>query len=86
MPGIDHKLGGLLAEHGNRVMRMAALPDGSHLGTFPVKHHWREAADLELIQRSAHQLVELANRFRYQLLLIPRPGCGKAGRTECLPM
>jgi hypothetical protein len=57
-------------------MRLAVLPDGSHLGTFPVKHHWREKADLDLIERSARQLVELADRFGYQRLLIPRPGCG----------
>jgi hypothetical protein len=86
VPGIEYKLGGLLTEHGNRVMRLAVLPDGSHLGTFPVKHHWREAADLDLIKRSARQLVELADRFRYQQLLIPRPGCGKAVPRECLPM
>lgn len=75
-PGIEYKLGRLLAEHGNRVMRLAALPDGSHLGTFPVKHHWREKADLDLIERSARQLVALADRHRYRRLLIPRPGCG----------
>jgi hypothetical protein len=33
VPGIDYKLGGLLEEHGNRVMRLASLPDGSHLGS-----------------------------------------------------
>lgn len=76
VPGVEYKLGGLLAEHGNRVMRLAALPDGSHLGTFPVKHHWREDADLGLIERSAHQLVDLADGFGYQRLLLPRPGCG----------
>jgi hypothetical protein len=71
VPGVEYKLGGLLAEHGNRVMRLAALPDGSRLGTFPVKHRWREAADLELIERSARQLVELADLFGYQRLFAP---------------
>jgi hypothetical protein len=81
VPGVDHKLGGLLAEHGNRVMRLASLPDGSHLGSFPVKHGWREEADLTLIERSAYQLVELMNRFGYQTVFLPRPGAGIGKRS-----
>lgn len=75
-PGIDLKLGRLLREHGNRVMRLAQLTDGSELASFPVKHHWKEEADPALIQRSAHQLVALANRFDYTNVIIPHPGCG----------
>lgn len=76
VPGIDYKLGALLGRHGNRPMRLAALADGSHLGSFPVKHSWREAADPQLIERSAHQLVELADDFGYRRIFLPRPGCG----------
>jgi len=76
LPGIDYKLGALLRKYGNRPMRLAALADGSHLGTFPVKHHWREAADLALIERSAQGLVEIADRFGYAQVYLPRPGCG----------
>ena len=75
-PGIDLKLGRLLREHGNRVMRLAQLSDGSVLGSFPVKSHWTEEADPALIRRSAEQLVALANTFHYTNVLIPRPGCG----------
>ena len=75
-PGIDLKLGRLLREHGNRVMRLTQLSDGSVLGSFPVKHHWKEEADPALIRRSAEQLIALANRFHYTNVLIPRPGCG----------
>lgn len=81
LPGIDHKLGELLGKYGNRVLRLAALPDGSHLGSFPVKHSWREAADPQLIERSAHQLVELADRFQYRQIFLPRPGVGN-GRLD----
>lgn len=81
VPGVEYKLGSLLAEHGNRVMRLAALPDASHLGSFPVKHGWREDADLALIERSAHQLVELVDRFGYQTVLLPRPGAGNGKRS-----
>lgn len=75
MPGIEYRLGELLGEYGNRVFRLGALPDGSHVASFPVKHHWREQADLDLIERSAHQLLELAGKFGYRAL-VPRPGCG----------
>ncbi len=75
-PGLDRKLGRLIAEHGNRPMRLMKLPDGSHLGSFPVKHHWREDADPDLIEASARMLVEIADRFGYERIFLPRPGCG----------
>lgn len=76
IPGIDYKLGELLRKYGNRPFRLAALPDGSHLGSFPVKNHWKEYADPELIRRSAHQLVELADSFGYKAIFLPKPGAG----------
>lgn len=86
LPGIEYKLGGLLNQHGNRVLRLAKLSDGSHLASFPVKHHWRVPADLELIERSAAQLVELVEKFSYTAAVLPRPGCGKTVPRECLSM
>jgi hypothetical protein len=50
--------------------------------TFPVKYHWKEKADLKLIEKSAHEIVSLADAidgdWRY---VLPRPGCGN-GRLE----
>ncbi|MDP9438790.1 MAG: hypothetical protein M3P49_08600 [Actinomycetota bacterium] len=43
---------------------------------FSWKHHWRERADPELIRRSAGQLVALADKFRYERVVLPRPGVG----------
>ncbi|MGF1472959.1 MAG: ADP-ribose-binding protein [Rubrobacteraceae bacterium] len=80
-PGIDLKLGRLIQQHGNRVMRLAKLTDGSVLASYPVKHHWKEEADPALIERSAHQLVALANTFGQTNVLLPRPGCG-SGRLS----
>ena len=77
--GIDYKLGELLGQYGNRVFRLGELSDGVHVGSFPVKHSWREYADLALIERSAHQLVDLANRFGYKQVVLPRPGVGNGG-------
>lgn len=44
--------------------------------TFPVKHKWYEAADLDLIVRSAHELQELVDKLDLKKVLLPRPGCG----------
>ncbi len=74
-PGLDKHLGGLIKKHGNRVMRLGVY-DGVMLASLPVKHHWRETADLRLIERSLRQLVELADKFGYEKVAVPRPGCG----------
>lgn len=78
-PGVDQKLGRLLREHGNRPMRLMRLPDGGDLGSFPVKHTWREEADLDLIETSARMLADLVDKFGYRVAYLPRPGCGNGG-------
>lgn len=64
-------------------------PDSNHvmvwpdyrIVTFPVKHHWHERADLELIERSCLELV--GNMSIYHLppppVYLVRPGCGNGG-------
>lgn len=74
-PGIDFRLGELLREHGNRVMRLGRY-NGTVIASFPVKNHWKDNADPALIRCSAEQLVALADKFGYERVAIPRPGCG----------
>lgn len=88
--GIEYHFAALLQAHGNRVMRLAEQgSDGSWalgrfskdrsgtvLCSFPVKRHWKEEAVPELIERSARQLVALAHTFRYETVILPRPGVG----------
>lgn len=48
--------------------------------TFPVKHHWHDTADLELIERSCQELVDLVTRGSLPTpVVLPRPGCGNGG-------
>lgn len=75
IPGLEYRFAGLLREHGNRVMRLARYR-GADLASFPVKHHWKEEADPELIRSSARQLAALADKFGYNNVVLPRPGCG----------
>lgn len=77
-PNLDYKLGRMIREHGNRTMRLGRY-DGIDLCSLPVKHHWRENAELELIERSVTQLVEIVDKFSYERVVMPRPGCGNGG-------
>ena len=46
---------------------------------FPVKHHWRQKADLQLIQRSARELALIVEEKQDLVFVLPRPGCGNGG-------
>lgn len=74
-PEVPYRLGALLQEYGNRPFRIARV-NGSDVATYPVKHHWKEEADLALIKKSACLLEELVTKFGYSSVVMPRPGCG----------
>lgn len=79
-PSLAGRLGSnLRSPHGNIVYLFREEP--YDIITFPVKHHWHEEADPELIVRSAHQLEALAGHsdLAWDVILLPRPGCGNGG-------
>ena len=80
VPTAAKKLGGLIKRYGNRPMRFCAV-NGIHVCSFPVKHHWREEADPDLIAESAVELATLVYKFGYERVVLPRPGCGN-GRLK----
>lgn len=71
-PGISNELGRLIRLHGNRPFAFHSIG----VATMPVKHSWWEEADLDLIAKSARQLMDMADKFKWTDVLIPRPGCG----------
>lgn len=72
-PWLPAKIGAGIREHG----RTAMLVFSQHrLFTFPVKYHWADNADLELIVSSATQLDRLARRHPEHTFVLGRPGCG----------
>jgi hypothetical protein len=75
-PGIDDLLGQYIQENGNIVQYIARFGNDQLLMAFPVKHHWRENADVKLIERSCSQLVQLYERSYKPRIALPRPGCG----------
>jgi hypothetical protein len=84
-PGIDETLGHMLKLYGNHVHELGFMGENTasamNVLSFPVKHHWREKADLVLIERSAKELRKymdyIDNAFEGRhTVVVPRPGCG----------
>jgi len=75
-PGATKILANKIQRNGNHVSKLGT-DKGTEFWSFPVKHNWWENADLELIERSARELVIFANDDpTWTKILIPRPGCG----------
>jgi len=73
-PVLPEVLGLLLQDGGNHVHCL-----GHGIVSFPVEASAWEWPDLRLIARSAQELRTLADREGWQLVLVPRPGCGGGG-------
>lgn len=81
-PGIASKLGSLIKLHGNRAMRLWHYTNSQRdvwVVSMPTKHVWVDKSDPALIKTSARQLVEMADKFGWQSVVMPRPGCGNGG-------
>lgn len=81
-------LGTCLRQHGNHVTIVLRPPEQPTLYmvdvplvSFPVKHAWNEPADLELIARSAAELVKLTGEEGWKRVVLPRPGCNNGRRS-----
>ena len=89
-PNLPYVLGHFLKYGRGNSVRF--VPGGQFgLFMFPVKHHWKERADLDLIDKSCRELhpalVEFPDCERTYWL--PRPGCGNGSRdweTEVKPI
>jgi len=72
--GLPQRLGALIAAGGNHVFEL-----GEGLVSFPVEQHWLDNPDLRLIERSARELLALADVRGWRQIVVPRPGCGGGG-------
>lgn len=73
-PEIPALLARCIGEKGNHVHYL-----GDNIVSFPVEHSPYQVPDLHLIERSARELVALANVHGWLSLVVPRPGCGGGG-------
>lgn len=86
-PDLPARVGELIALHGNRPFRLRVEGLGPDLVTFPTKPAlapdgspgFRAPAELSLIEQSARSLVEMADKFGWRRVLVPRPGSGLGG-------
>ncbi len=73
-PDLPKVLGALLSSQGNKVFNICI--SNHRIVTLPVKHHWREKADLQLIEMSTRALVDLVDLQMWGNVRMVRPGCG----------
>lgn len=77
---ISKDLGGKLLESGNHVYYLGEYPSmlrqfkSYNMFSFPVKHHWYERADIDLIVQSTAELVLKTSGMKS--IVMVRPGCG----------
>lgn len=76
VPGIAKVLGQHIKSHGNVPVFLVR-----NILSFPVKHHWRDEADISLIERSANWLEAFADYHPMTTFILPRPGCGNGRLT-----
>lgn len=76
-PDIQARLAFELARYGNRVFYLQQFGEKGII-TFPVKHNWNEKADMELIRRSADELInKVIPYFKIKdTIYLARPGVG----------
>lgn len=76
---IDRRLGDLIQKNGNCCQMIFHNADHEFqyaVVAFPVKHDWRDNADLSMIRRSALQLMEMVEKHGWRRVILPKPGCG----------
>jgi Macro domain len=79
-PGIDKRAGQQVREFGNHVNSIFVVgPNLTWVLSFPTKNHWRDQSDIELIKRSAHELMEHSSGLGWKNIYLPAPGIGHGG-------
>ena len=88
---IDALLGRFLTLYGNHAYFMGSFHDQHRAAagkpapvfvvTMPTKNDWRDGSDLELIRRSAIELMGIAARNNLRRVYLPAPGCS-LGRLD----
>lgn len=70
--GLSKSLGSLIKSNGHSVFYYPR----QRLITFPTKHHWKQPADLKLIENSCQKLKALMIQNQDIRVVMPKVGCG----------
>lgn len=76
LPSIEHYLGHMVRTQGNHCFVTPYHEQGGVLVSFPTKNDWRDDSDLDLIDRSAYELLQLWALYNWDIVVLPRVGCG----------
>lgn len=73
-------LGKYLQQYGNRVFNLGLHPnletgENFRLFSFPTKYNWKLPSRIDLIEKSARELVEVCEKFGVQKCYLPPAGC-----------
>lgn len=79
VPGLDAVLGSFVQQYGNRAFNIGVTVGGFRVISFPTKEHFKAKSTLALIEKSAREVIEIADKFNLDNIFIPRPGCGLGG-------
>lgn len=74
---IDALAGKLVFQYGNfcqEIKKYEYLNNKFTIVAFPTKYHWKDNSNLALIEKSAKELVELANINGWKKVFLPAPG------------
>ena len=74
-PLLPRKIAEAVQLYGNNTYY---FPD-ENIFSFPTKNHWKDKSDIELIIKSAHQLIDLMNSMHIPRVYMTKPGCGNGG-------
>lgn len=79
-PLLPLKAGLGVKKHGNHVQYfLDDLFGNTRIVCFPTKEDWRDSSPMWLIERSAKELVALADQKNWKKIVLTRPGCGNGG-------
>jgi hypothetical protein len=83
-PGLAVTLGRFVKQYGNVVCFVSDYDNKLDTGdynviSFPTKHDWKDKSIIQLIQVSARGLVETADLYDLEKVILTRPGCGLGG-------
>jgi len=81
-PGIDMQFGQKIQAIPEALIVWVKVQNDQWLGWFKVKHHWQNAADLELIRESCRLLWEIAMEQPDIQFHMNYPGIGNGKLTE----
>lgn len=76
---LSTKLGKYIRKYGNRAFDMGLFSaygqDEHHVLTFPIKNKWWDNSDINIIKKSADEVIKICNARKIKRCYLPMVGC-----------